>query len=110
MVYNKLSKDDVIRIIDLQMSDLYKNLEKIGFSVLITKKAKSHLANQGFSSEYGARNLRREIQKSIEDPLSELLLRNKFKKVNKIKIDIKAGIFEFLPVLVKSKKTVISKP
>ena len=109
VVYNKLSKDDVIRIIDLQMSDLYKNLEKIGFSVLITKKAKSHLANQGFSSEYGARNLRREIQKSIEDPLSELLLRNKFKKVNKIKIDIKAGIFEFLPVLVKSKKTVTSK-
>ena len=66
----------VIKIIDLQMSDLYQNLDKIGYSVSITKKAKSNLAIQGFSSEYGARNLRREIQKSIEDPLSELLLKN----------------------------------
>ena len=72
VIYNTLSKEDVIKIIDLQMSDLYQNLDKIGYSVSITKKAKSNLAIQGFSSEYGARNLRREIQKSIEDPHSEL--------------------------------------
>ena len=109
VIYNTLLKEDVIKIIDLQMSDLYKNLKKIGFKVSITKKAKSYLVDQGFSLEYGARNLRREIQKSIEDPLSELLLQNKFKDADKIKIDLKAGKFEFLPIMPRSRKRTTSK-
>ena len=110
VIYNTLSKEDVIKIIDLQMSDLYQNLDKIGYSVSITKKAKSNLAIQGFSSEYGARNLRREIQKSIEDPLSELLLKNKFNDVDKIKIDFKAGRYEFVPIVPKARKKASTKP
>ena len=110
VIYNTLSKEDVIKIIDLQMSDLYQNLDKIGYSVSITKKAKSNLAIQGFSSEYGARNLRREIQKSIEDPLSELLLKNKFNGVDKIKIDFKAGSYEFIPIAPKARKKASTKP
>ena len=110
VIYNSLSKEDIIKIIDLQMSDLYQNLDKIGYSVSITKKAKSNLAIQGFSSEYGARNLRREIQKSIEDPLSELLLKNKFNDVDKIKIDFKAGRYEFIPIAPKARKKASTKP
>ena len=109
VVYNTLTKEDVGKIIDLQMSDLYKNLEKIGFSLQVTKKAKSYLANQGFSFEYGARNLRREIQKSIEDPLSQLLLQNKFKKVDKIKVDFSSGIIKFSPIPLKTRKKTTSK-
>ena len=109
VIYNTLSKEDVIKIIDLQMSDLYQNLDKIGYSISITKKAKSNLAIQGFSSEYGARNLRREIQKSIEDPLSELLLKNKFSDVNKIKIDFKAGRYEFTSIASKARKKAPAK-
>ena len=67
------------------------------------------MAAQGFSTEYGARNLRREIQKSIEDPLSELLLQNKFKGADKIKIDLKVGKFEFLPIIPRSRKKATSK-
>ena len=110
VIFNTLSKEDVIKIIDLQMSDLYQNLNKIGYSVSITKKAKSNLAIQGFSFEYGARNLRREIQKSIEDPLSELLLKNKFNDVDKIKIDLKAGKYEFIPISPKARKKAPTKP
>ena len=109
VIYNTLLKEDVIKIIDLQMSDLYENLEKIGFKISITKKAKSCLAAQGFSTEYGARNLRREIQKSIEDPLSELLLQNKFKGTDKIKIDFKSGKFEFSPIIPRVRSKAISK-
>ena len=58
------------------MSDLYQNLDKIGYSISITKKAKSNLAIQGYSSVYGYLNLRRENQKSKEYPLSEILLKN----------------------------------
>ena len=104
VIFNTLNKENVLNIIDLQLVDLKRNLEKIGFSVSITKKAKEFLADRGFSSEYGARNLKREIQSSLEDPLSEMLLLNKFESFNKIKIDFKAGKLDIKPVNSKYPK------
>lgn len=104
VIFNTLSKENVLSIIDLQLVDLKRNLEKIGFSVSITKKAKEFLADRGFSSEYGARNLKREIQSSLEDSLSEMLLLNKFESSNKIKIDFKAGKLDIKPVNSKYPK------
>ena len=104
VIFNTLSKENVLKIIDLQLVDLKINLDKIGFSVSITKKAKEFLADRGFSSEYGARNLKREIQSSLEDPLSEMLLLNKFESFNKIKIDFKAGKLDIKPVNSKYPK------
>ena len=95
-----------MKIIDLQLADLFKNLEKIGFALSITKKAKVFLAEKGYSAEYGARNLKREIQSSVENPLSEMLLSNMFEKCSKIKIDFKKGQLVFEPVAAnQSKKT-----
>ncbi len=104
VIFNTLSKENVLSIIDLQLVDLKRNLDKIGFSVSITKKAKEFLADRGFSSEYGARNLKREIQSSLEDPLSEMLLLNKFESSNKIKIDFKARKLDIKPVNSKYPK------
>jgi ATP-dependent Clp protease ATP-binding subunit ClpC len=104
VIFNTLSKENVLSIIDLQLVDLKRNLEKIGFSVSITKKVKEFLADRGFSSEYGARNLKREIQSSLEDSLSEMLLLNKFESSNKIKIDFKAGKLDIKPVNSKYPK------
>ena len=98
ILFNTLNKEDVVKIIDLQLADLHNNLTKIGLSVSIPKKAKLFLAKEGFSSEYGARHLRRTIQSAIEDPLSELLLSKTFDKCSRIKIDVKSGKFEFLPI------------
>ena len=104
ILFNTLNKEDVIKIIDLQLADLHNNLTKIGLSVSIPKKAKLFLAKEGFSSEYGARHLRRTIQTAIEDPLSELLLSKTFDKCSRIKIDVKSGKFEFLPIPQKKQK------
>ncbi len=104
VIFNTLNKENVMSIIDLQLVDLKKNLDKIGFTLSITKKAKEYLADRGFSTEYGARNLKREIQSSIEDPLSEMLLLNKFESFNKIKIDFKTGKLDFKPVNSKRPK------
>ena len=70
ILFNTLNKEDVVKIIDLQLADLHNNLTKIGLSVSIPKKAKLFLAKEGFSSEYGARHLRSTIQSAVEDPLS----------------------------------------
>ena len=104
ILFNTLNKEDVVKIIDLQLTDLHNNLTKIGLSVSIPKKAKLFLAKEGFSSEYGARHLRRTIQATIEDPLSELLLSKTFDKCSRIKIDVKSGKFEFLPIPQKKQK------
>jgi len=104
ILFNILNKEDVVKIIDLQLADLHYNLTKIGLSVSIPKKAKLFLAKEGFSSEYGARHLRRTIQSVIEDPLSELLLAKTFDKCSRIKIDVKSGRFEFLPIPQKKPK------
>ena len=104
ILFNTLNKEDVVKIIDLQLADLHNNLTKIGLSVSIPKKAKLFLAKEGFSSEYGARHLRRTIQSAIEDPLSELLLSKTFDKCSRIKIDVKSGKFEFLPIPPKKQK------
>ena len=104
ILFNTLNKEDVVKIIDLQLTDLHNNLTKIGLSVSIPKKAKLFLAKEGFSSEYGARHLRRTIQSAIEDPLSELLLSKAFDKCSRIKIDVKSGKLEFLPIPQKKQK------
>ena len=104
VIFNTLSKENVIKIIDLQLADLHNNLNKIELSISITKKAKLFLVKEGYSSEYGARHLRRHIQSSIEDPLSELLLSNAFDKCNRIKLDAKSGKLEFSPFPQKKRK------
>ena len=53
IVYHPLSKEHVLKIIDLQLRDLHENLDKIGLTLSIAKKAKSLLVEKGFSAEYG---------------------------------------------------------
>jgi len=103
IVYHPLSKENVLKIIDLQLLDLHENLDKIGFTLSVTKKAKSLIVEKGFSAEYGVRFLRREIQNSLENPLSELLLGKAFSGSEGIKVNVHRKSFEFLPVRAKSK-------
>ena len=80
IVFHQLNERNVYEIIDLQISDLVNNLSKIGLKIKLNKSAKKYLAKQGYDSRYGVRMLRREIQSSLEDPISELLLRKVFPK------------------------------
>ena len=104
IVYHPLTKENVMKIAELQLVDLHENLNKIGFSLKVTKKAKSLIVEKGFNVEYGVRFLRREIQSLLEDPLSELLLGKVFSNAKGIKIDSNQGSFEFLPIIPKLKK------
>ncbi|MEA1881683.1 MAG: ATP-dependent Clp protease ATP-binding subunit [Candidatus Marinimicrobia bacterium] len=104
IVYHPLTKKDVLQIIDLQLMDLHENLDKIGLTLSVTKKAKLLIVEKGFNPEYGVRFLRREIQNSLEDRLSELLLGKAFSGSKGIKVDAIRKDFEFLPVKAKSRK------
>jgi ATP-dependent Clp protease ATP-binding subunit ClpC len=74
--FNYLNKEDVIKIVDIQLNDLRDRLSESNYDFKITKQAKEKIAELGYDKNYGARELNRVIQKYIEDPMSEELLKN----------------------------------
>jgi ATP-dependent Clp protease ATP-binding subunit ClpC len=84
--FNYLTQDDVIKIIDLQLKDFENHLKEIGFTVKIDKKTKDFILEKGFNKLYGAREIQRTIQKYIEDPISDEMLRKQMPKSGKIVI------------------------
>ncbi len=112
IVFHPLTKADAYKIIDIQLQDVRDNLAKFDMTLVLTKRARSKLLDRGFNSDYGARYLRREIQLSIEDALSEKLLREEFKPGERIKIDCIKNQFTFSESTRKSpgkKKTTGNK-
>jgi len=95
IVFHSLSEKDVFQIIDLQLKDLSDNLSKMGFKIKLSISAKRLLAKRGYDPKFGARPLRREIQVSIEDYLSEVFLRREFLEGTTIKIDSNKSDFKF---------------
>lgn len=79
VLFNSLSKDDICKIIDIDLNDLYKRIEDAGYHVNLTEEAKTFVAEQGYDPQYGARPLKRAIQRYIEDPLAEAIILGKVK-------------------------------
>ncbi len=82
VLFNQLKKDDIRKIIDIELVDLIQRVEKVGFSIDITSEAKDFLAEKGYEPKYGARPLKRAIQKYIENPLSESIIKYKTEEDN----------------------------
>ena len=76
VIFNTLSQEDIFKIIDITLKDLYRRLEEMGYKLKLNKKAKEFVAEKGFDPQFGARPLNRAIQKYIEDPLAEFILNN----------------------------------
>ena len=80
IVFNSLKKIDIYEIIDLQLIDIIKNLSELDIKIRIYKSAKNLILKKGYSIKYGVRFLRRTIQNMIENPISEILLKNEVPK------------------------------
>ena len=78
IVFAHLSKEEIREIVDLMMKDLFKRLAERQLSVEVTDEVKDFLAKDGYSEAYGARPLRRLIQRKIEDQLAEEILTNAY--------------------------------
>ena len=86
VIFNSLSKEDILKIVDLAVASLKERVEKMGFSIKLNKSAKEFLAEKGYDPKYGARPLHRAIQKYVEDPLAEQILAAGSKKGLSFKI------------------------
>lgn len=74
VIFNSLEKEEIFKIIDITLKDVFKRLENLGYELILTEKAKNFVAEKGYDPQFGARPLNRAIQKYIEDPLAEYLL------------------------------------
>jgi ATP-dependent Clp protease ATP-binding subunit ClpC len=99
IVFRSLDKEDIKQIINIEMKDLVKNLQENKMTIELHKSAIEFLSDKGFDPKYGARPLKRAIQKYIEDPLAEELLLGQFKEGDKIIVKHKKNTEElyFVP-------------
>ena len=106
IIFNSLDKEDINKIIDIEMKDILKRIMEIGYSVKISAKAKDFIAEKGYDNHFGARPLKRAIQKYFEDPLAEEIITSNFAEGDNIKVDLnKDGDALVMKLLNKRKKT-----
>lgn len=75
IMFNTLSKEDIFKIIDIELQDLYARVESLNYKLKISRAAKDFIAGKGYDSQYGARPLKRAIQKYLEDEMAEVIIK-----------------------------------
>ena len=86
VVFHALEKQHIFKIIDITAGKLFKRLHDMGIEVQIDEKAKEFLVDKGYDQKYGARPLKRALQKYVEDPLAEEMLKGRFSEGSTIRI------------------------
>ena len=95
VAFESLSKEQLLQIIDLMLKDTYKALTDKNISLTVTQAAKEFLLEKGTNLKFGARPLRRAIQRHVEDELSEKILRLELSDGNSVTIDVENGTLNF---------------
>ena len=101
VVFKSLDRDHIHSIIDLELSALVDRIEGLGYGIEVTKKAKDFLVEEGYDEKYGARPLKRAIQKHIEDPFAEEIINAHIEEGDLLKADHKKGDKELKISVVK---------
>lgn len=104
IVFNSLLREDIHKIIDLSLGKLFARITQIGYNVELTDKAKDFLAEKGYDHQFGARPLNRAIQKYLEDPVAEEILKGEIEEGGTIQADYE-GKGDLLTIKVKKIKT-----
>jgi ATP-dependent Clp protease ATP-binding subunit ClpC len=87
IVFNALKKEDIHQIIDIELKKLFSRITDLGYTIALTETAKDYIADKGFDEKYGARPLRRAIQKYLEDPLAEEIINSQIKPGDTLHVD-----------------------
>ena len=87
LIFNSLERTDIHKIIDVELKKVYKRIEEMGYTLELTEKAHDYVAEKGWDDQYGARPLKRAIQKYVEDVLAEEIIKTKINIGEKIIID-----------------------
>lgn len=105
IVFNPLEREDIHQIIDIELRKLFARIKDIGYDLNLTDKAKDYIADKGFDKQYGARPLKRAIQKYIEDALAEEIVNSKLQEGDSIFMDLDKKKEELTIKIKKAKKS-----
>ena len=87
IVFNSLDRENIFKIIDIELKSLFVRIESLGYNIKLTDAAKEFVADKGFDSNFGARPLKRAIQKYLEDPIAEEILKGEVTEGNTLEVD-----------------------
>lgn len=101
VLFNNLKKEHIHEIIDIELKSLFKRVLDMGYTLTISDKAKDFIAEQGFDERYGARPLKRAIQKYLEDPMAEEIIKANIEEGDELYADLKKDAPE---IVIKVRK------
>ena len=104
VVFNTLEKEDIDKIIDIELEKLLLRIKNLGYKLTISKTAKNYIAEKGFDKQYGARPLKRAIQKYVEDLLAEEIINSSLKEGDSINLDLDKKSDELVLNLLNKKE------
>lgn len=105
IMFKSLSRESIHLIIDLELNKLYGRINNLGYHIEMTEKAKDFIVEKGYDEKFGARPLKRAIQKYIEDPLAEEIIKANLNEGDKILMDIEDGAEVLSVKIEKATKT-----
>ncbi len=104
VVFNSLTQENIFKIIDIELKQLFGRIETLGYEIKLTDEAKKHIAEKGFDPNFGARPLNRAIQKLLEDPIAEEILKAELVEGDILEVDFDKEKTEITVKVLKSPK------
>jgi len=104
IVFNALEKEHIDLIIEIELKKLYARVKELGYNLNLSDKAKAYIAEKGFDKQFGARPLKRAIQKYVEDALAEEIITSKIGMGDEIFMDIEDGSQELTVTVQKTEE------
>ncbi len=108
IMFNSLGKEEINKIIDLELKGLYDRVSSLGFKLKIASAARDFIAEKGFDANYGARPLKRAIQKYLEDPMAEVLIKANLIEGDVILVGFNSAKSE-IKIKIQKKKSEVSE-
>ena len=108
VVFRALTKIDLQKIVDIEIKEVHERLKDQDIKLELTPKAREFLIDKGFDKTFGARPLKRTIQRFLEDPLAESIISGKFRDGAGVKVSVKGDHLEFDISAKETKKSKVS--
>ncbi|MDR2564252.1 MAG: ATP-dependent Clp protease ATP-binding subunit [Prevotellaceae bacterium] len=102
VMFNPLDKNAIFKIIDIELEKLYGRLSEMGFKLELSDEAKNFIAEQGYDPQFGARPLKRSIQRHLEDTMAEAIIRDNAKAGDRLKADLNEEKKEIVVTAIKT--------
>ena len=102
VMFNSLTKENIHKIIDVELVHLYKRITELGYKIKLSDEAKDYISDKGFDANFGARPLKRAIQKYLEDPMAEEIIKSEMSEGDTIQVDFEKDKPELKITVIKA--------